>query len=197
MTHNANVGDRALGTWPHDQVLHAWWVLPGRLLAGEYPGSLDPVQSARKRQVLLDAGVDSIVDLTEAGEWAGGGKRLEPYAELLTADAVTRDLCPPAHARHPIPDTGVIADAGYDRIVRHIDAELAAGRIVYVHCWGGKGRTGTAVGCWLIDHESVGYPKVLQRMQELRRGSRKAGHRVPDTDEQSEVLRRRAAREEA
>ena len=27
--------------WPHDETLHAWWVEPGRLLAGEYPGSHD------------------------------------------------------------------------------------------------------------------------------------------------------------
>jgi len=23
---------------------------------------------------------------------------------------------------------------------------------VYVHCWGGIGRTGTVVGCWLVRH---------------------------------------------
>jgi 3',5'-cyclic AMP phosphodiesterase CpdA len=26
-------------SWPHDRILHAWWVQPGRLLAGEYPHS--------------------------------------------------------------------------------------------------------------------------------------------------------------
>ena len=33
-----------------------------------------------------------------------------------------------------------------------IDAELAAGGIVYVHCWAGCGRTGVVVGCWLVRH---------------------------------------------
>ena len=33
-----------------------------------------------------------------------------------------------------------------------IDDQLENGGNVYVHCWGGKGRTGTVVGCWLIRH---------------------------------------------
>jgi protein-tyrosine phosphatase len=28
---------------------------------------------------------------------------------------------------------------------------LAAGETTYVHCWGGIGRTGTVVGCWLVE----------------------------------------------
>ena len=27
---------------------------------------------------------------------------------------------------------------------------------VYVHCWGGIGRTGTVVGCWLVRHGMTG-----------------------------------------
>jgi hypothetical protein len=181
-------------SWPHDQILHAWWVQPGRLLAGHYPGALDPVHSARKRKVLLDAGVDSIVDLTEPGERGRGGKRLLPYDELLCADAESRGLTLPRHSRHPIPDTNVIEDAGYDRILGHIRAELDAGRVVYVHCWGGKGRTGTVIGAWLIDSEGLDYESTLRRLQELRRGTCEADHLVPDEPVQHAVLRRRAAR---
>jgi hypothetical protein len=43
----------------------------------------------------------------------------------------------------------------------------------------------------------VGYPNVIERLQELRRGSSKQHHPVPDTPEQHEVLRRRAQRREA
>jgi hypothetical protein len=181
-------------SWPHDQILHAWWVEPGRLLAGQYPGALDPVRSARKREVLLDAGVDSFVDLTELGERASGGKRLKPYHELLCAEAESRGLTVPRRSRYAIPDTSVIDDGGYDRILGHIRDELDAGRVVYVHCWGGKGRTGTVIGAWLIDTEGLDYHSTLRRLQELRRGTREADHRVPDTPVQHDVLRRRAAR---
>ncbi len=33
-----------------------------------------------------------------------------------------------------------------------IDTALDTGRNVYVHCWGGIGRTGTVVACWLQRH---------------------------------------------
>ncbi|WP_231748650.1 hypothetical protein [Mycobacterium sp. M26] len=164
-----------MASWPHDDLIHAWWVIPGRLLAGEYPSSVDPQKAALKLQALLDAGVDSFVDLTEAGE-------LLPYHDDLDA----------THVRFPIPDTSVIDDAGYHRILAHIRAELDAGKTVYVHCWGGKGRTGTVVGSWLIADEGLDYPEVVARLQELRAGTRKASFRVPENDTQHAVLQRRA-----
>lgn len=187
MIDNTTDTDNTTGTtasWEHDDVVHAWWVIPGRLLAGEYPGAKDPATAAAKIATLLDAGVDSFVDLTEPGEYTWGGAPMVPYDDGLAA----------RYVRMPIPDTGVIADAGYDRIIAYIRAEIEAGRTVYVHCWGGKGRTGTVVGAWLIAQDGLGFPDVLGRMQELRRGTCKADHRVPDTDEQAGVLRRRAAR---
>ena len=171
-------------SWQHDDVVHAWWVIPGRLLAGEYPGAKQPGKARRKIQTLLDAGVTSFVNLTEAGEKTWGGAPMVPYDDDLAA----------THVRFPIPDTSVIDDAGYDRIIAHIRAELDAGEVVFVHCWGGKGRTGTVVGAWLIDQDGLGYRQVLRRMQELRRGTCKADHRVPDTAEQAGVLKRRAGK---
>ncbi len=191
--------DNSLGgsTWPQDQIIHAWWVIPGRLLAGEYPGSTDPVKAARKRQVLLDAGVGSYVDLTEADELAGGGQPLKPYHELLIAEAQDRGLSLPEHHRFEIPDTYIIDEAGYDSILEHIRQELERGEVVYVHCWGGKGRTGTVIGSWLIEQEGLDYAGTLRRLRELRSGTRKAHLRVPDTEAQHEVLRQRAGRKRA
>ncbi|MCW1959213.1 MAG: tyrosine-protein phosphatase [Mycobacterium sp.] len=171
-------------SWGHDELVHGWWVIPDRLLATEYPGAKQQEKTARKLAVLREAGIDSFVDLTERGEITWGGHPMRPYDGDLDADA--------GYTRFPIPDQGVISDAGYDAILAHIRAELDAGRVVVVHCWGGKGRTGTVVGCWLIEDERMGYPEVLDRMQELRAGSCKAGHPVPDTREQAQVLQRRA-----
>lgn len=42
--------------WPHDAILHAWWVEPGRLLAGEYPGARTPEKTQQKVQLIVDAG---------------------------------------------------------------------------------------------------------------------------------------------
>ena len=56
--------------------LHAYWVEPGVLLAGEYPGARTEAEAERKLRSLLDVGVRRFVDLTEEGE-------LEAYAPLL------------------------------------------------------------------------------------------------------------------
>jgi protein-tyrosine phosphatase len=119
--------------WRHDAILHAWWVEPGRLLAGEYPGARTPEKTATKIRLLVDTGVDSIVDLTTPQD------HLESYqAELQVA----------ADNAYPIPDNGVIDQDGYDRILVRIRDEIGSGRRVYLHCWGGKGRTTTVVGCF-------------------------------------------------
>ena len=186
MTNNNN---QQYPSWEHDAVVHGYWVVRGRLLATEYPGAKDEEKARRKLGVLLDAGVTSFVDLTEAGERTWGGATMVPYSGWLGPDVNYR--------RFAIPDTSVIDEAGYDEILDYISSELEAGRVVSCHCWGGKGRTGTVVGSWLIDNEGVGYPAVIDRMQALRRGSSKADHPVPDTEEQHDVLRRRAQRREA
>lgn len=183
-------------SWPHDDILHAWWVQPGRLLAGEYPASLNPAKSVQKRRVLLEAGVDSIVDLTEAGERSWGGDVLEPYHEAICAAADELGVGRPAYTRHAIPDQGVIGDDGYDRIVEHIRGEHDSGRVVYVHCWGGKGRTATVVGAWLIAEDGLGHPAVLDRIDKLRAGTRKAGDPAPENAQQRAVLQRLAAQQE-
>jgi hypothetical protein len=177
-------------SWRHDDVIHAWWVEPGRLLAGEYPGSLSEEKAREKVRVLIAAGIDSFVDLTEAGEMT------RPYeTRLLAEEAENAGLPVPGHRRFGIPDVSVLADdAGYGEILDHIRNELNDGKHVYVHCWGGKGRTGTVIGCWLIDNARLGYDGAVQRMRDLRSGTRKFVHDpfVPETRAQHDVLRRRA-----
>ena len=49
-------------------------------------------------------------------------------------------------------------------ILNEIDGALADGHRVYIHCHGGLGRTGMAVGCYLVRHGSTG-PHALRRIQ--------------------------------
>lgn len=171
--------------WPHDEELHAWWVEPGRLLAGEYPGSLEWDLARRKLELLITAGVDSIVDLTTRGE-------LSPYASRLKAMAADagRDI---RRFSYPIPDMGVLDDGGYDAVVAEIGRQLDAGRTVYVHCWGGMGRTSTVVGCLLAD-TGMDYQSVIAHIAALRAGTRKANVPCPQTKAQRDVIRRRCDR---
>jgi protein-tyrosine phosphatase len=69
---------------------------------------------------------------------------------------------------------------------------MDAGRVDYVHCWGGKGRTSTVVGCLLVD-DGLDYQSAIDRIAELRAGTRKAVDACPESPAQHRVLRERTA----
>ena len=74
------------------------------------------------------------------------------------------------------------------RILALIGTSLDAGRPVYVHCWGGTGRTGTVVGCWLVEQGRAGEDPIAA-IASLRSGCGKRHRRSPDTDEQADFVR--------
>lgn len=178
---------RESAKWLHDNTLHAWWAEPDRLLAGEYPGARTPEEAAEKLLLLIEvAGIDSIVDLTTPADG------LAPYGEALR-EAAEKAGRPVDHYAHPIPDMSVIGQEGYDEIVCRIRDEISSGRTVYLHCWGGKGRTSTVVGCLLVDG-GLDYESAVARIAELRAGTRKAIDRCPESPAQHRLLHERAAR---
>jgi ADP-ribosyl-[dinitrogen reductase] hydrolase len=183
--HRAGCGTGDAPAWEHDEALHAWWVEPGGVLAGEYPGHPDPQRARAKLDLLVDAGIRTIVDLTTADDG------LTPYDGALDAVATTRALELDRH-RVGIPDLGTTDHATYDDLVARIRRAADRGG-VYVHCWGGVGRTGTVVGCMLAA-DGLDSAAVLDRLRELRAGTRKARRPCPETEEQGDVIRARAPR---
>jgi protein-tyrosine phosphatase len=121
---------------------NSYWLPGERILAGEYPGAQDARATSAQLELFLDAGITSFIDLTSAGE-------LVPYEPLLGEIAARRRL-DVHYQRLSIADLGVPTAEHMHRILDLIEAEQAAGRAVYVHCWGGVGRTGTVVGCHLV-----------------------------------------------
>ena len=127
----------------------SYWVMADRFLAGSYPiASRDETSTSRRLTALLDAGVDAIFDLTWPGETA-------PYMPLLEEHALRYNRRV-VHHRHPIQDWGLPTPAEMAKLLDTIDEVLAAGGNIYLHCLGGIGRTGTAVGCWLVRHSMSG-----------------------------------------
>ena len=166
---------------PERPIPNSYWLVPGRFAAGEYPGEKDPAQVAVKLRTLLDAGIDHFIDLTEERDG------LEPYAAIAHAEALAAGLSI-AHERHPIADLGVPRSAGeMTAILDAIDEALEDGRTVYLHCWGGVGRTGTVVGCWLVRHGRTG-DEALAQLAEWWRGVAKV-HRKPESPETREQFR--------
>jgi hypothetical protein len=160
---------------------NSYWVLPGSLLAGEYPYPDDPVPEQACLGLLLRAGFDAFIDLTQPGE------RPE-YRSLL-----------PAHVhylRRPIADMSVPDRIDEMRAIQmHLQALLSGGRRVYVHCRAGIGRTGTVIGCFLAEQGLDG-DGALRQLNQLWRQSERSNTwlQVPQTPEQADYIRLWAAR---
>jgi len=98
----------------------SYWVQPGQLLAGEYPGALQDERARQKLCQLLRAGVSFFLDLTEEGEYG-----LKPYAPLLHKEAVALG-CSTEHHRRPIRDMETPTQEEMAGILDTIDAALNA-----------------------------------------------------------------------
>ena len=166
-------------TWPPS---NAYWVLTGRVLAGEYPGARDAAAARAKVRAHLEAGIRTFVDLTEAGE-------LVPYDSLL-ADEAARLGVTAEHLRLPIRDRDIPASPA--RMVKILDVldRATPERPAYVHCWGGIGRTGTVVGCFLRRHGLTG-EDALMEVARLFATTEKAPfrHSSPETQPQADYVR--------
>jgi protein tyrosine phosphatase len=123
------------------------------------------------------AGIGSFIDLTHPGGTPA------PYAIQL-AD----------HARwhgFAIVDYATPGEVLMREILAAIDAALAEDRRVYVHCHAGVGRTGTAVGCWLVEQGLSGEAALATIAVKRQVVSRLAlSPRSPETDAQREFVRR-------
>lgn len=162
------------------------YAVPGtRLTAGEYPGARDPAEAAVRLAAFIDAGVNTFIDLTTPRD------PLQPYEHALRRIADGRRV---ERLSFPIRDVSITNDEHMRQILDAIDSELAADRTVYVHCWGGAGRTGIVVGCWLVRHGKSGdealaeVSRLFQQMTPEKLEKHADGS--PETDEQRDMVRR-------
>jgi hypothetical protein len=155
---------------------NTYWVVPQRVLAGEYPGHGKESEARDRLRRLHGAGINSFVDLTEDGE-------LPPYRQLLPPQT--------EYLRFAIADTGVPNNpADTQQALAAIRAGLERGRNLYVHCRAGIGRTGLIIGCFLADQESSGRSalKILNRLW-LQSERAATWPSVPQTAAQADYIR--------
>ncbi|MBI5879083.1 MAG: hypothetical protein HZB53_15660 [Chloroflexi bacterium] len=170
--------DHALA-FPVAPVLSAYWVQPG-LLAGAYPAARHNTPlSVERIERLLAAGVRTFLDLTEALE-------RDPYLYLIEAAAAAHGLAV-RHERLPMRDYQAPSLDEMRCILDQLDSALAGGDTVYLHCWGGIGRTGTVVGCRLARHGMPG-AAALREVMRLRRNALCGEMSSPDTPEQRQFV---------
>jgi predicted protein tyrosine phosphatase len=157
-----------------------YWVWHHDVMAGKYPGSFYPDETREKLITYLDAGVTAFLDLTQAHE-------LEHYEATLRELAGERGI-DIAYQRHPVPDVSVPEHPRKMRaILDQIQHWRNENRVVYIHCWGGVGRTGTVVGCLLIESGMTGeeaLTHIAELWQQLSPARRRQHPRSPQVPEQ-------------
>lgn len=163
----------------------SYWVVPQKLLAGVYPGAAEANAHRQKIRQLLAGGVRVFLSLMEADETNHEGKHFNPYErEVLAQDPDAKCV------RFPIVDCNIPTRATMTEILDAIDSYHENGQAVYVHCWGGVGRTGTVVACWLL-RKGIAMPdNVFEVLQELRQHDQERRfRRSPETDIQWQFVR--------
>ena len=162
---------------------NTYWIEPSRLLAGEYPGADRQEACAARLDQYLDCGVTDFIDLTMPGE-------LTPYDRLLQESAARRRI-EVAYRRMSIMDMDVPrTPTEMNAILDEIETRIAAGGTVYVHCWGGIGRTGTVAGCYLVRQGLTGGAALAELARLWPQMQKSAWYQTtPQTFQQFEYVR--------
>ena len=209
-------GKVMLGRYPHGTPV------------GSKTGRPSPEESRAHLRRVLGAGVTTFVMLQEevpaqddAGAWPANdlvpladAERAEKYPEGFSryycdAVSVARELGVPKEpvflhlpiADFGVPDMGELLGELFllrDDIRKHKD-------IVYIHCWGGRGRAGTVGACLYlmlrykdgaafdVSTATAEALTLVQRGYETRVGEDGGGSQSPETEEQREFVRMFAA----
>lgn len=129
--------------------VHRWFdeVDPSLVVGGAvFPGDVERLRAA---------GVGAILSLC--------AEYLDPDAECARAGLVT--------TRVPIHDDLWLRTRDFDASLAWIDARVAEGKKVYVHCAAGRGRSVSVAIAWLVRRHGLGVDAALSRIQAVRRAA--------------------------
>ncbi|MQG51282.1 MAG: hypothetical protein FI695_04805 [SAR202 cluster bacterium] len=186
-------------------ITYSYWVVPEKVLAGEYPGNqmrksgifrvlrtlLDqsiafirhPLQGwpteYKRVKKLLSAGVTNYLDLTQSEE-------LLPYETLLKREAELLGMVV-NYKRVPIKDQNITTIDEINKCISFINESIQSGNKVYIHCLRGLGRTGMIVGCFLVDQGLTG-KQALKKITDLRKSLLNSVLPSPQNKKQSGVV---------
>ena len=149
----------------------AYWAIPGKLMAGCYPAVAGEGRTLERLEGLIEHGIDHIVDLMEAREMEWRGKPEWVYADRFRS--LGKSLGKDVHVDQVGTQDGWIpSKKRMKKTLDYIDQAIREGGAVYVHCWAGRGRTGTVVGCYLARHGYARGRDILTMIHQLRKNAK-------------------------
>lgn len=162
------------------------WVIPGKLLVGAYPASQSDDETFDLITSILKHGVSKFVCLQEEYREHGvteamwrSGNALRPYFEdvknivrdkyeyeVLNEYPII-DIDNLSFIHFPIRDCGITDDSRVLELAKTLVQALKDEEIIYLHCWGGHGRTGTVVCIMLHLIYGLDATKSMARCQSV------------------------------
>ncbi|MBI9051155.1 MAG: dual specificity protein phosphatase family protein [Anaerolineaceae bacterium] len=155
---------------------NTYWVDPNKLLAGPYPRhAMMEEQTRHQLAWLCEQGITCIIDLTGPGERSAYRQDFEQVCRRYNIDGIWE--------RFPITDFGLPDKYLMRDILDEIQRNIESGGKVYLHCYGGIGRTGTVAACYLVE-QGLSSEEALAKLQELRSHTPNASYDSPETEAQ-------------
>ena len=187
------------------------WLIPGRVLCGHYPGAcpsrpMPPSTVAQDLAEIRESGICTFVCLQDElppqdAPWPEGGVKkksvrakwakgsFQNYRDQLDDD---EELLPVRFVHFGLPDLSVASSLDeLDGIVHNLKLRVENGDRLYIHCWGGRGRTGLVSACLLgALYGEIDAEQALARVQQAYSLRMPWREKIsPETEEQRNQVR--------
>lgn len=90
---------------------------------------------------------------------------------------------------YPIVDLSVPTMGLLDEIVNSTIERIQGGDVMYLHCWGGRGRAGTVGACVVGKMYDLSAEEALERVQRAFDTRNDGGRKSPETEEQLKLVK--------
>eukprot|EP01102_Stenamoeba_stenopodia_P018593 TRINITY_DN6842_c0_g1_i1.p1 TRINITY_DN6842_c0_g1~~TRINITY_DN6842_c0_g1_i1.p1 ORF type:complete len:333 (-),score=46.96 TRINITY_DN6842_c0_g1_i1:179-1177(-) len=161
------------------------WVIKHRVMAGAYPGSRDHTHPKYVKSLIKQCNITTFVCLQQPHEL----RRFKSY------DAIAKAINEHTQCvNFPIVDGNIASDSEVlSFVVDDLSCRLERGEVLYIHCYGGHGRTGTVVALLLSYLYNLTANEALKLTQLYHTCRRHKGHNSsPEMQAQIDQVRRLA-----